>query len=104
MTKKKNDPFPEKGGVSEQLLGEIKNMIEEIRSTVAVTVNSSLTMLYWRIGSRINDQLLNNKRAKYGDDIVSTLSRQLVVEYGNGFSSKNLRHKSEKLWFRLCRC
>ena len=49
-------------------------------------------MLYWRIGLRINKDILGNKRAGYGDEIVSTLSRQLEIEYGKGFSLKNVRH------------
>jgi len=31
-------------------------------------------------------------RAEYGDQIVSTLSRQLTTEYGTGFSRQNLFH------------
>ncbi|MBI3090683.1 MAG: DUF1016 domain-containing protein [Candidatus Tectomicrobia bacterium] len=67
-------------------------MIEETRAAVAVTVNAALTMLYWRIGDRINQEMLKGKRADYGAEIVSTVSRQLEAEYGNGFSAKNLRH------------
>jgi len=44
---------------------EIKSLIEETKSKVAVTVNSSLTLLYWHIGKRINDDVLKNKRAEY---------------------------------------
>jgi predicted nuclease of restriction endonuclease-like (RecB) superfamily len=67
-------------------------MIEESRSAVAATVNAGLTILYWRIGARINEEILKGKRADYGSEIVSTLSRQLTTEYGRGFSEKSLRH------------
>jgi hypothetical protein len=30
-------------------------------------------------------------RAEYGEQIVATLSRQLVAEFGRGFEEKNLR-------------
>ena len=76
----------------DELLGDIRRMIEEARSAVAVTVNVGLTMLYWRIGKRINEDVLKGERAEYGERIVSTLSRQLAEEYGPGFSAKNLRH------------
>ena len=56
---------------------EIKSLIEETRSKVAVTVNSSLTLLYWHIGKRINDEVLKNERAEYGEEIVYALSTQL---------------------------
>ena len=32
-----------------------------------------------------------NKRAEYGKQIVVTLSRQLVEQYGNNYEEKNLR-------------
>jgi predicted nuclease of restriction endonuclease-like (RecB) superfamily len=78
--------------ISVRLLGDIRKMIEETRAGVAATVNAGLTMLYWRIGSRINQEILRGKRADYGAEIVPTLSRQLEMEYGSGFSAKNIRH------------
>ena len=48
-------------------------------------------MLYWRVGNRINQEILKGKRAVYGAEIVSTVSRQLEAEYGVGFAEKNLR-------------
>ncbi len=74
------------------LFHDIRGMIEEARAAVAATVNAGLTMLYWHIGVRINEEILQGKRADYGEKIVSTLSRQLIQEYGGGFSAKNLRH------------
>ena len=37
----------------ESLVGEIKTLIEQSRQQVAVTVNATMTMLYWQIGRRI---------------------------------------------------
>lgn len=74
-----------------ELLGEICNMIEDSRSSVAVSVNTALTILYWRIGKRIREDVLKGVRAEYGKEIVVSLSRQLVLDYGNNFSEKNLR-------------
>ena len=74
------------------LIRDVRDMIEEARASVAATVNTGLTMLYWRIDRRINQDILKEGRAEYGEAIVSTLSRQLQVEYGRGFSAKNLRH------------
>jgi len=75
-----------------QLLDDIRKMINEIQSIIAITANAGLTMLYWRIGTRINKEILKGKRAEYGMKIVSTVSRQLETEYGNGYSIKNIRH------------
>ena len=63
-------------------------MIEDARTAAATAVNASLTMLYWQIGRRIREDVLNEKRAQYGKEIVVTLSRQLVTEYGNGYSKE----------------
>ena len=73
------------------LFSEIKNLINESRLAVAQTVNSVLTATYWNIGKKINNEILKNKRAAYGKQIVATLSRQLTLEYGNNFTEKNLR-------------
>jgi predicted nuclease of restriction endonuclease-like (RecB) superfamily len=77
--------------IKQSLLSDIRRMIEDARSAVAVTVNTGLTILYWQIGKRINDEILKGERAEYGEEIVATLSRQLVEAYGRGFAEKNLR-------------
>ena len=41
-------------------------------------------------GSRIRTDILDSKRAAYGAEIVSTLSRQLSAEFGSGYSRPNL--------------
>ncbi len=45
------------------LLGDIRVLIEEARKRAASTVNSELTMLYWRIGQRIHTQVLDGAGA-----------------------------------------
>ena len=59
------------------LFEQIKNLIEQTKNNVAIAVNSSLTMMYWNIGKLINDEVLQNKRAEYGKEIVATVSQQL---------------------------
>lgn len=73
------------------LFEQIKNLIEQTKNNVAISVNSSLTMMYWEIGNRINQNILKNQRAEYGKEIVVTLSRQLQDNFGKGFDEKNLR-------------
>jgi predicted nuclease of restriction endonuclease-like (RecB) superfamily len=77
--------------LSNDLISDIRSLIETARSNVAVTVNAGLTILYWQIGSRIRRDNLKKKRAEYGKGIVATLSRQLINDYGNNFNEKNLR-------------
>lgn len=72
------------------LFDEIRGLIEQTRARVASTVNSALVLMNWHIGKRINDEILQNKRAEYGEQIVATLSHQLTAEYGKGFTRTNL--------------
>jgi predicted nuclease of restriction endonuclease-like (RecB) superfamily len=76
----------------QQLLGDIRSLIAQSRQQLATTVNSALTLLYWHIGQRIRNEVLQSERAAYGEQIVSALARQLESDYGRGFSAKNLRH------------
>jgi len=98
------------------LLGDIREMIDKARQAVAVAVmavavNSELSMLYWNIGRRINKEILHEKRAEYGKQIIATLSEQLTMEYGKGWSEKQLRHclraadvfQDEQIFSTLCR-
>jgi predicted nuclease of restriction endonuclease-like (RecB) superfamily len=68
------------------LMDDIRRMIDEARSTVAATVNTGLTLLHWHIGKRINEEILDGSRAKYGKQILATLSQELSNEYGKGFN------------------
>lgn len=78
-------------GGDKQLVNDIVLLIQESKSHIPQTVNSALTLLYWRIGKRINEEVLGNKRADYGKQVISILASQLVLEYGNGFSEKSIR-------------
>ena len=77
---------------SEQVLfEEISSMIEQTKRTIYTQANRESVLLFWNIGRRINDDVLQNKRADYGKQIVVSLSRQLTEKYGRSFEEKNLR-------------
>jgi len=76
---------------SQGLLTEVRELILSVRQTVARGVNSALVMLYWKIGERIRRDILSEKRAEYGQEIVVSLARQVEREFGGGFAEKNLR-------------
>jgi DUF1016 N-terminal domain len=67
-----------------ELAADIRAFIEAARLRVAQTVNAELVLRNWQIGNRIRRDILQETRAEYGDQIVSTLSRQLTTEYGAG--------------------
>ncbi len=73
------------------LSSEIKRLINQSRLKVAVTFHSAIILLYWQIGKLINAEVLQNQRAEYGKEVLATLYRQLVMEYGKGWGEKQLR-------------
>jgi predicted nuclease of restriction endonuclease-like (RecB) superfamily len=76
---------------NQKLIEELSLLIEESRKQLAIAANAGMTFLYWKIGQRINDEILNNQRADYGKQIVVSVARQLSALYGNSFEEKNLR-------------
>jgi hypothetical protein len=75
-----------------RLLSDLGLLIDSTRQRVARTVNVELALMYWKMGARIREDILGRERAAYGEQIVSTLSRQLSASHGSGFSRPNLFH------------
>jgi predicted nuclease of restriction endonuclease-like (RecB) superfamily len=77
---------------NDALLSDLRILISTAQERIATSVNAELTMLYWHIGRRIRIDILQEERAKYGDEIVQTLAVQLTTEFGKGFTTKSLRN------------
>ena len=88
-------PMHASGDAAPALLNDVRQLIEQARAHVASAANSAQTLLYWQVGERIRREVLGEARADYGEQIVSTLSTQLVQAYGRGFSEKSLRRMSQ---------
>ncbi len=76
--------------VASKLFSEISQLIETAQKRVAQKVNASLVQLYWQIGVRINTEILSDKRAEYGKQIIKQLAQQLNQRYGRGFNERSL--------------
>ena len=76
-----NDPF----------VNEIRQLVDEAHSRVTRTVTAGLTILYWQIGKRVNEEVVNNGRAEYGKQVVRSLAEDLTQNYGRSFEVRNLR-------------
>ena len=74
------------------LAADIKQLIESAKQRAAIAVNAELTALYWQVGKRIADELLQGERGDYGKRVISNLSKQLTVAFGKGWSSQQLHH------------
>ena len=72
------------------LLSDVRELIQQAREGVARAIDSGLVTLYWHVGRRIRQDILKEKRAEYGQKIVSALGTQLSAEFGRGFGVRNL--------------
>ncbi len=76
--------------VDSLLVTEIKQLIQSAKQRAVVAVNVKLTLLYWQVGKRIADEVLGGERAEYGKQVMSSLAQQLTLDYGKGWSKRNL--------------
>lgn len=76
---------------TDKLFQDISELIQSAKAKVASVANSEITILFWNIGNRMNQDVLGNARAEYGKQIVATLSRHLVGKYGKSYEEKKLR-------------
>ena len=76
--------------VDPELENMIVSLVNAAKVKVAVSVNATLTELYWKIGNLINTAILENKRADYGANIVKNISKTLTQKFGNGWSVKQI--------------
>ena len=88
MTQQKN--LAKHTVAAERLFKDISCLIEQGKKLLALTINSELTILYWRIGKAIRLEILKHERARYGEQIVATVSQQLTMAYGKGFTKSAL--------------
>jgi hypothetical protein len=64
--------------IGSRISNGIGQIIEQSKYTIAVYLNTEVTLTYWRIGRCIAKELDAISDEKYGSKIVSTLSRQLT--------------------------
>ena len=81
------DDTPEK---STALLADLKDIISRGQSQAVAAVNSTLTLTYWHVGQRINDEVLQGERAAYGKQLIPLVAESLVKQFGKSFEVKNL--------------
>jgi predicted nuclease of restriction endonuclease-like (RecB) superfamily len=73
------------------LINDLVALIEKGKNQLAYAANATITLTYWNVGKRINNEVLDNQRAEYGKQIVVSAARQLTIQYGRSFEEKSLR-------------
>jgi hypothetical protein len=91
MTKKPTKPDSNPNLHYDSILGDISNVIDAARKSVARSINCIMTAAYWLIGRRIVESEQKGKaRAQYGEALLAKLSNDLTRQYGRGFGMVNL--------------
>ncbi len=73
------------------LFKDLAQIIEQGKQQVVAQVNSVLTLTYWQIGKKINEHILRNQRAEYGERVVANISKELERQYGRSYTLRNVR-------------
>ena len=72
---------------------DIKSILQTARDNAYKSVNFIMVEAYWNIGKKIVEVEQNGEtKAKYGSKLISELSKQLTVDFGSGFSARNIRN------------
>ncbi|MDF1931621.1 DUF1016 N-terminal domain-containing protein [Legionella pneumophila] len=75
-----------------ELLTAIRTVLNEARTQLQKTVNSTMVQVYWNVGRLIVEhEQQGEKRAAYGQYQLKHLGEQLQAEFGKGFYERNLR-------------
>jgi predicted nuclease of restriction endonuclease-like (RecB) superfamily len=70
---------------------EIKVVIENSRIDAIRSIDHVRVKMYWKLGRKIVEEEQQGKeRAKYGDFLLTTLSKNLLPLFGSGFSYRQL--------------
>ena len=74
----------------QSLLQDACVIIDQAQALAYRQVNETLIKRNWLLGMRIQHEVLKDKRADYGEQVVKNLSNSLTEKYGRGFKKSNL--------------
>jgi len=79
--------------INQSFFQDIKNILQQSRQKAYVAVNFAMIEAYWHVGKRIvEEEQAGKQRADYGSFLIKSLSKELSVEFGKGFSVANLKN------------
>ena len=67
-----------------------RELILNTRKLVYHTANFAMVETYWRIGEKIIEEQGGEVYAKYGENLLKSVSASLRTEFGKGFTYVNL--------------
>ena len=86
----KNKNIVASGQQETMLFQDACQIIEQAQAAAYRAVDVTLIKRNWLLGLRIQHEVLKDKRAEYGEQVVKNLSKRLMARYGEGFTWRNL--------------
>lgn len=74
------------------LYTDVCQIIDGARGRMATYANTEACLTNWYVGKRIKEDVLYNKRAEYGKQVIQNLSKRLIERYGSGWGYEKLKH------------
>ena len=75
---------------NEIVLSDLSQLIDTAKRNIALSVNAEINLLYWQIGKRIKEEILQAEKPGYGKRIIENLGKSLSEKCGKGYSKTNL--------------
>lgn len=86
------------------LLSNIEQTVAIAKEKLATSVNTTITETYWQIGKYIVETEQDGKiKAAYGKKLLTTLSHELTLRLGKGYSRPNLNNM-RKFYLKYPNC
>ena len=80
-------------GNGNSFVADIKSIITDGMRNAYSSVHACALITYWRVGRRIiEEEQAGASRAQYGQRLLAGLSAELLVEFGESYSERNLRN------------
>ena len=88
----------------DRLAESIAHLVTDARHRAVHTVNTTLIETYWQVGRYIVEfEQQGNAKARYGDNLLTSLAKLLSTKLGKGFSRPNLNNMRKfYLYYPIC--
>ena len=77
--------------VNQDTYNTVRGFVVAAQRQVNAAVNSAMVTAYQNIGKQIYEACGENECAEYGKQLLQYLSDKLTVEFGKGFTERNLQ-------------
>ena len=88
----------------EKMISDIEALVNTSKNELATSINKVMTVTYWSIGKYIVEfEQDGNAKAEYGKNLLSTISKELTLRLGKGYSRPNLNNM-RKFYLKYSNC